>query len=235
MKRLVGSLLVLASIQTFVHANSKKIVNKPVQNIRYYSEFGQDKFLNEQIFKNKKNGVFFDIGAYDGVFASNSYFFEKALGWTGICVEPLDEFYRKLTQDRKCVCIHGAIAATSCEREFVKVSEKKPTFSGFLSTIEPQHWPRIVSEGKEWQVIKVKTFTFNELCKLHEIKHVDYLSIDTEGSEEEIIRSIDFENIDISIVDVENNFGNTTMRKYLESKGYRFINRLGMDDVYIKS
>ena len=41
----------------------------------YYSQYGQDKFLTEFLFKNKKNGIFVDIGANDGISFSNSYFF----------------------------------------------------------------------------------------------------------------------------------------------------------------
>lgn len=51
---------------------------------QYFSQFEQDKFLNEKFFKNKKNGVFIDIGAHNGINLSNTYFFEKKLNWRGI-------------------------------------------------------------------------------------------------------------------------------------------------------
>jgi FkbM family methyltransferase len=221
--------MVLLSVSILLGTKSQKRTKVS----QYYSSSKQDQFLNEKIFKNKKNGVFVEIGADDGISGSNSYFFERFLGWTGVCIEPRANAYEKLAKNRYCICIHGAIAGRSETRDFVNVGEK-PRFSGFLNTIEPQHWPRIISEGKTWTVIKVRTFNFNELCQQYNLKHVDYLSIDTEGSEEEIIRSIDFKNIDISVVDVENNFGNVTMRQYLESIGYKFIKRLGMDDIYVK-
>lgn len=47
----------------------------------YNSQFGQDKFINEIIFKSKTGGTFVDIGAYDGVTINNTYYFEKKLGW----------------------------------------------------------------------------------------------------------------------------------------------------------
>ena len=49
----------------------------------YHSEHGQDKWLNENIFKNKKYGIFVEVGAIDGLITSNSLFFERDLGWTG--------------------------------------------------------------------------------------------------------------------------------------------------------
>ena len=63
----------------------KKQKTQQVHDLGYKSQFGQDKFLNENIFKNKRNGVFIDIGAHDGITYSNSYVFEKQLDWTGIC------------------------------------------------------------------------------------------------------------------------------------------------------
>lgn len=57
--------------------------------MKYKSQYSQDKFLNENFFKNKKNGVFIDIGAHDGITMSNSFFYEKQLGWDGLCVEQI--------------------------------------------------------------------------------------------------------------------------------------------------
>ena len=74
----------------------------------YYSQHNQDQFLNEHIFNNKKEGVFLDIGAYDGIEGSNSYFFEKELGWKGICFEPIPKLYQRLKENRKCISINAA-------------------------------------------------------------------------------------------------------------------------------
>lgn len=67
----------------------KQFVNKFVSShiMEYYSQFGQDKFLDQKIFKGKNSGFFLEIGADDGVRYSNTYFFEKFRGWQGICIE----------------------------------------------------------------------------------------------------------------------------------------------------
>ena len=57
--------------------------------MRFYSQVGQDRFLLENFFRGRRGGVFLDIGAYDGETLSNTLFFEKTMGWTGLCVEPL--------------------------------------------------------------------------------------------------------------------------------------------------
>src|SRR5580700_5035187 len=76
----------------------------------YHGQFRQDKFINDHFFKNRKNGTFIDIGAFDGVSLSNTCFFEKELDWSGICIEPIPEIYEQLKANRNCTCIHGCIA-----------------------------------------------------------------------------------------------------------------------------
>ena len=55
----------------------------------FYSQDGQDQFLETNIFKGYKNGVYMDIGAYDGVDINNTLYFEKTHNWTGVNVEPM--------------------------------------------------------------------------------------------------------------------------------------------------
>jgi hypothetical protein len=61
----------------------------------FYSQYGQDIFISG-LFQGKKDGVFVDIGAYDGIIMSNTYYLERELGWTGVCVEADKEIYERL-------------------------------------------------------------------------------------------------------------------------------------------
>lgn len=88
----------------------------------YYSQYGQDQFVHEKFFKDKKDGVFIEIGAYDGKNLSNTFFFEKELGWEGICIEPLPHVYQILKQNRSCTCIQGCIAEKNGSVSFMQVS-----------------------------------------------------------------------------------------------------------------
>ena len=66
----------------------------------YYSQCGEDKFLNENFFKGKTNGVYIEMGAVDGLFQSNTKFFEDQLNWTGILIEPQPNSFKKLQMNR---------------------------------------------------------------------------------------------------------------------------------------
>ena len=56
--------------------------------MKFYSQLGQDKFLIESVFKNKKNGIFVDVGSHDGELLSNTLTLEENFNWSGVCVEP---------------------------------------------------------------------------------------------------------------------------------------------------
>lgn len=204
----------------------------------YYSQNGQDKYLVESVFKRKKNGVFFDIGAHDGISYSNTYYFEKELGWTGVCVEPQDENFELLAHNRTCICVHGGIFDTEGELEFIKVNGPSEMLSGLAHTYDPRHLERARREvaqfGGSIAVLKIKTFRFNEVCAQNNITHIDFLSIDTEGSEEKIIKSIDFAAIDISVIAVENNYRENTVQHFLYTQGYTLVCTIGADDIYLK-
>ena len=86
----------------------------------YYSQYGQDKIINERIFNSKRNGFFVDIGANDGITGSNTYFFEKELNWTGVCIEPQPDIFHKLTDNRETECHNCAISPKSGSAKFLK-------------------------------------------------------------------------------------------------------------------
>ena len=77
---------------------------------RYYSQYGED-YLICAFFQAKRSGVFIDVGAFDGKHLSNTYMLEQQ-GWTGICVEPHPEFFRRLQQNRpQSHCVNVACVA----------------------------------------------------------------------------------------------------------------------------
>ena len=90
--------------------------------MKYYSQYGQDAFLYNKIFAYKAgNGIFIDVGAYDGITFSNTYLFEK-LGWTGICIEPDPSSFEVLKKTRNCILENCAISDVEREEDFYKLS-----------------------------------------------------------------------------------------------------------------
>ena len=207
----------------------------------YKSEFGQDKFLNEVLFKGKPNGVFLDIGAHDGVTGSNTWFCEKKLNWTGICFEPIEDLFEKLSKNRNCICVQGAVADKDGMATFRQVIPGPGRSSEMLSGIETLFDPRAIQRieteiqenGGSYKLIHVPTYELTKILSKHNINHIDFLSLDIEGGELEVLKTIDFKKFYIAAIAVENNYKMPEIRSFLESKGFRYITMLTVDEIYI--
>lgn len=206
----------------------------------YYSQCSQDKIIHENYFWNCKSGIFVDIGAHNGISFSNSYFFEKELGWTGICVEPIPEIFAQLTSNRKCCCIQGCITNTSSIEKFCRVLSPVihvEMLSGLVKDYNPTHFQRMKYElslsGGSFQSIDVQCYLLNDVLKKNDITHVNLLSIDTEGGEFEILSSIDFSRYQIDLITVETNYNDSRIIPFLKEKGFKFVRRIEQDLLFI--
>jgi FkbM family methyltransferase len=185
----------------------------------YVSQYGQDKWVAEVLLPGKRNGIFADIGAHDGISLSNTFFLENQLDWTGVGVEPMPHAAEKFRAARACQLVQGCVAETPGKRQF---------------TVVPDADMRSGLKAKHGAQIEVKCHTLNELFDGHGLRHVDYLSIDVEGSELEILRSIDFSKVSINIIGVESNHYDRRIFDLLSKNGYSFHSRLGTDEFYIR-
>lgn len=208
--------------------------------MEYYSQFGQDKYCNENLFKNKKDGIFLDIGASDGITISNTLFFERFLNWTGLCIEPRELAYKKLIEIRKCNTENVAISDKSSNSEtFLEIDGYGSGLSGIISKYDPRHIIRIKEEIKNpnykgQKIINVKTVLLQELLDKYDMKEIDLLSIDTEGGELDIIKTINWDKCKIKVIDIENNYNDDSIKEYLEGLGYKFNKRIVCDEIYTK-
>lgn len=190
-------------------------------------ETKQDIFVAE-FFGGKRGGYFVDVGAYDGVHLSNTYQLEKVLGWTGICVEPLEHAFRGLKHVRSCVCVQAAAYSSEGVIEFCS--------SDVLSGIQ-RHIDRH-QEALSAPRVKVRTRTLESiLCEHKAPAAIDYLSIDTEGSELEVLRGIDWSVRTFGFISLEHNYvepRRALMRTFLEERGYRWLRENHFDDDYVR-
>jgi len=196
----------------------------------FYSQDGQDRFLEEHVFKGYKNGTFVDIGAHDGVSFNNTLHFEMNHQWTGINVEPIKKVYDQLQRNRPTsININCAVCNQDGETEFLCNTGYTEMISGIKSTFDPRHHQRLQKENKEMnastEVIIVKTKKLETICDEYRISHIHYLSIDVEGAEFEVIRSIHFDKVFIDVIGFENNYPDTSEQivQYLLQKGFVVI------------
>lgn len=175
----------------------------------------------------KRDGYFVDVGAYDGRHFSNTYALEKSLGWTGICLEPLGHAFGGLRACRSCVCL--CVAAYESEGEILFTDSD--VLSGITDRID-----RWIPETKDGLRRMVATRTLTSILAEHKAPpFIEYLSIDTEGSELEVLKGIDHARWKFGYITLEHNFMSPRreiMRAYLEERGYRYVRENHFDDDY---
>lgn len=219
-------------LSNYYAASGTKNISKLLDNtLMSESQMLQDLFVLDQ-FDFKREGYFIEFGAADGRALSNTYILEKEFAWTGIVAEPSKGWHKKLAENRNCNIDKRCVWSNSGEQlEFSEVSANE------LSTItkfkESDNHNR-----KSYKNYFVESISLNDLLKYHNAPNkIDYLSIDTEGSELEILQSFDFSRYQIEIITVEHNYTNQREKIYtfLESKGYKrvFKELSQFDDWYI--
>ena len=204
--------------------------------MEFFSQCGQDKFLETYVFKGFKNGTYMDIGAHDGLMINNSWFFEKTHGWKGILVEPLPEVYKRLVVNRpNNILLDCAVCDKEGSAEFISNIGGPEMLSGLKSEYDPRHAQRHTMEtqanGGQLISIEAQARRVESICDEHAINHIHYMSIDVEGAEFAVIKSINFDKVFIDVIDFENNFVDTSAQiiDYLETKNYIVIYR--RDDI----
>lgn len=191
---------------------------------------------------NQQRALFFvDVGANDGITWSNSYELETELNWEGICIEPHPTIFDLLCKTRKCKCIKKAISDSNEQLDFYKIdgSWEANMLSGIIDNYDPRHKERILEEYKKFNgsldIIKVNVCTLQEILDKDNIDHIDYLSIDTEGSEEKILKGINFDKINIELISVEILHDSTNIINMLDSYNYKFHSTVVYDSFFVKN
>lgn len=199
----------------------------------YMSQFGQDAFVHLNLLPELKQGVFVDVGAYDGIEGSNSFVFEKVLGWTGLCVEASPSVFGTLRQNRSCPCVHAAVADRDGAVEFLDVAAGYVQMGGITAHYHPELL-RVVESDPRFSGgrIRVPSRRLGPLLEEHGIDRVDYLSIDIEGAERAVLGDVDLRRFGVRAISVENNDGDPAIEAALRSQGYDRVAALGVDEIY---
>ena len=129
----------------------------------YYSQSGEDNFLNANYFKNKTNGTFIELGALDGVLYSNTKFFEDTLGWSGILIEPHPYKFQELTKNRpKNFLFNNLVSNMQTDISFRFFVDNYAGVSGVENTLPQEHFPNffnIIHEPQSRITLKPRSLT----------------------------------------------------------------------------
>jgi FkbM family methyltransferase len=204
----------------------------------HYSQLGQD-VLALAITDFKRNGYFVEFGAMDGKYASNTYLLEKDYEWTGIVAEPARVFHKDLPINRSCIIDHRAVTdVTGNQVEFKEVDEQLG-LSGIVEHFHDKDWAVKVRAQSQGPVYTVPTVSLDDLLEQHQApNNIDYISIDTEGSEYLILKNFNFKKYSVGFFSVEHNNVDTVrtdIKELMEQNGYvRILSEQSeIDDWYV--
>jgi FkbM family methyltransferase len=186
--------------------------------------------------KGKKGGFFVEFGATNGLSLSNSYVLEKEYGWNGILAEPAPIWHADLRKNRsviienRCVWKDSGKTLSFSQTEYPELS----TISAF-SNSDMHATSRAAASSFE-----VQTISLNDLLNTYAHGTIDYMSVDTEGSELEILSAFDFSPHTINVITVEHNYHQSKrsgLHGLLTDNGFRrvFQDLSRFDDWYIRS
>ena len=199
-----------------------------------YSQIGQDKWVLENL-NFKKFGFFVEAGACDGIFLSNTYLLEKQYHWNGICAEPNPFYFKDLLKNRNCFSTDLCLFSESNKELLFSFDEGLGGIVDFFN--EPSRQGRRLAAAKNI----VKTISLNDLLeKFNAPKDVDYISLDTEGTELEILNSFNFDKYNVKMFTIEHNIEFRSDReKYLENlielfKAKGYSEQIVQHDVWFK-
>jgi FkbM family methyltransferase len=203
---------------------------------KFYGQFMTDKHIKEYFPKEYK-GNCIEIGAVDGLFISNTLHFEQ-IGWNVLCIEPIPLYYEKLSKNRS-LTLNYAITDKNIDNEpFTLVTmntENKSSISGLK--IDDRLIESHISLGLE---PKKETIYVNcrrlDWCieNYFNYETIDFISIDTEGNELDVLKSFDINQYNTKLLVIENNFNESEIENYLNDLGWIKDKRVEVNDFYIK-
>ena len=202
----------------------------------YHSEAGQDVWLEENVFRGRRNGVFFEAGALDGILHSNSLFFERERGWSGLLVEANPSLISHLCANRPNSGVFpGALWSEKGYSHFEQINGGLFGWSGLLVARDDATLKKVRTHipVNARPIVGVPTYTLEYVLDYAGMKSIDYLSLDIEGAELEVLKDFPFPKYDIDVIGVEDNAGdNIALADLLRGNGFEHLVRIGNDEIW---
>lgn len=196
-------------------------IDQRISPFQFYSQLGQDLWVVLQT-DHRQNGYFVDVGAANGIELSNTYALEKFLSWDGICIEPGNEI-QQLRSNRSCAVDDSCVSGSSGEQiEFLP--------RGLYGGILPDRL-----RGRVPGTVLLETVSLEDLLQRHGApRQIDFMSIDTEGVEFDILSNFDLDKYNVTLICIEHNGRREEIGKYLGRFGYTRFDHLDFTRQYYK-
>lgn len=200
----------------------------------YFSQYGQDAYIDTHVFGGMRDGVFVEIGGFDGVTGSNCLFFEVFRNWSGLFVEAVEEQFEKAAEFRRAKCVN-ALVGDGAPTEFMIIDSGPLQMSGRTASYDPKKLAWVEAQPMVSRRTETRpTKRLETLMRDHGIARADLVSIDIEGGVTDLLRDFPFEEIDVTCWLVEADADRDALVKLFEAQGYDWVDRIGEDELFAK-
>ena len=217
--------------------NKCHIFNINKNDVKFYSQQDEDKYIIQYILKNKINdGTYLEIGACDGILYSNTKCLEDYFGFKGILIEPQKNYYDNLCQNRSNnECYNYAV--TNGNVEYVDFIGDTHPEAGLVENVKNNTLNGDVIERFGWKTTyKVKNIKMHHILSNSKYRYIDFMIIDVEGGELDLLRSIDF-TFPIFCIIIEAHSTtqerNKVVGNFLLKNGFTYMERQRGNEVWI--
>jgi FkbM family methyltransferase len=207
------------------------------ENRKYVAQYNEEEIL-WRFFKNKRNGFLVDVGAADGYRYSNSYSLINDYNWGGMLIEPHPDFVQRTEtlyaeKPKIKICAY-AIGSTEEIRQLYMYGRDK---HAQISTLSNRFKERAVQihGDKYLSPINVKCKPLNSVLREYDCPiDIDFISIDCEGLDMEVLQSMDWNRYHVRLVCVEHSMPKSDLHSYMNSIGYTFFDETIGNSFFVK-
>jgi FkbM family methyltransferase len=215
-------------------------------NLESYSQDKQDLFVLDHLHQ-KRNGFFVDVGAGNYMVINNTYLLEKRYDWTGICIEGNPICYQSLVNNRSCICVNRYVSINKEKTTLNYIKPKEDFEEGYYSFIDvntPVQQLIKRSCGERMIQIQIETeLLMTILDENNAPQIIDYLAIDIEGLDFQVLQTIDLNKYKFRVITIEDYIPNVNsispqsklITEFLKPYDYKMVGRLSQDIVYINT
>jgi FkbM family methyltransferase len=188
----------------------------PGMPCKFFSQQAEDAVVYNMYFSNKKQGVYLEFGAVDGVLYSNTLFLEQSLGWSGVLLEASPTSYKELQKNRA----HNKLFNLAICNETGLKTFRGTDAEGGIDESLPER-----SKRASGNTYSVQCDTLQSVLRSASVTTIDFWSLDVEGGEWDVLTSMDW-SIPVHILLVERNANDAQIEQLLVSKGFVYIRQL---------
>ena len=216
-----------------------RLIRCRLMSPRYYGLNEMDKVLERYL---PPNGFFVELGANDGIRQSNTLHLERYHGWVGVLIEPEIKNFEKCEKNRKAKVVNAACVSFTYDKKTVPLiySDLMTIASSGLETdiLKPaEHAQLGISVQKDVSTYEFNApaLTLNSILKQHSTKNsIDFLSLDVEGAEIEVLKGVDHNQYRFDHCLIESR-SEKKLIEYMQTNDYELIKKLSEHDLLFRS